>query len=83
MGALVAQMRHYGRVSAGDGQWERVDEHLYRGERIQAIKATGEDLGLSLRESLEAVHARWTTLKTTAPGRFQVSLDGYWDGVYS
>jgi hypothetical protein len=37
----------------------------------------------SLSGSLEAVHDRWTALKSTLPDRFLVPLDDYWDGVFT
>jgi hypothetical protein len=64
-------------------QWRRVDDHLCRGQRIQAIAAAREEFGFTLRESIEAVHDRWTALKSTVPDRFLVPLDGYCDAVYT
>jgi hypothetical protein len=60
-----------------------MDDHLYRGERIQAIAATQDEFGLALQESLAAVHGRWAGLKSEFPGRFLVTVDGYWNGVYT
>jgi len=70
-------------VEHSDRQWCRVDDHLYRGQRIQAIAAAQEEFGITLRESLEAVHDRWAALKSTLPDRFLMPLDDYWDGVYT
>jgi hypothetical protein len=47
------------------------------------IAAAGDDLGPPLRNALEAVHERWTVLKASFPERFEVPLDGDWDGVYT
>lgn len=77
------QIGHDGPVEHGEYQWRRVDDHLYRGQRIQAIAAAQEEFGITLRESLEAVHDRWTALQSTLPDRFLVPLGDYWDRVYT
>lgn len=70
-------------VSDVSSEWTRIDEHLFRGERIQAIASAAENLGLSVGEAQKAVHEHWTRLTQETPASFKVPLAGYWDGVYS
>ena len=77
------QISHDVQVEPDSDRWGRVDEHLYCGERLRAVVVARDDFGLSLPEAIEAIGARWETLKSAFPERFRVPLDGYWDGFYS
>jgi hypothetical protein len=66
-----------------DARWDQVDLLLFDGLRIRALQAACEDLGMSLRDAIEAVPAHWKLLVQSSRDQFTVPLDGYWDDVYT
>ena len=65
-------------------EWDRVDQLLFDGRRIQAAHALREDFGpLTIHETIVALGERFEHLRLNHPESFNVSLDGYWDHFYS
>jgi hypothetical protein len=65
-------------------EWDRVDELLFDGRRIQAAHALREDFGhLTIHETIVALGERFEHLRLNHPESFNVGLDGYWDHFYS
>jgi hypothetical protein len=69
-------------VTDAEEQWREVDELLFTGRPILAIKTARKFCG-SLGAATDEVQERWKHLRATTPERFLVPLDGYWSGFYS
>ena len=65
-----------------DDQWREIDELLYVGRIIMAIKKAREFCG-SLSEATDQVSQRVTHLWATTPERFKVPREGYGSGFHS
>ncbi|RKS06788.1 hypothetical protein DFP74_2433 [Nocardiopsis sp. Huas11] len=65
-------------------EWDRVDELLFDGRRIQAAQAIREQFGpMTIHETIVTLGERFEHLSQNHPESFNVSLDGYWDHFYS
>jgi hypothetical protein len=60
-----------------------IDPLLFAGLRIRALAALQEVASLPLSEAIDLLGDRQRHLAESAPQRFTVPLDGYWDGFYT
>jgi ribosomal protein L7/L12 len=50
--------------------WQPIDDEIYAGKKIQAIKLYREASGVGLKEAKDAVEERQRELEKESPGRF-------------
>ena len=66
-----------------DEQWKIVDEDLFAGLRLQAVKRIRELSGLRLSEASEMMYKRYEKLRAEQPDKFMESHEEYWQNWYS
>ena len=68
-----------------DEQWKPIDEWIFRGWTINAVKAIREAAGVGIREAVDLVEDRRSKLRENKPGEFIIDegFDGYRTGYFS
>ncbi len=60
-----------------------VDDLLFAGRIVEAVTAFREWSGRDLQVAIDGIGERIATLKSSAPERFMVPLEGYGSGVFT
>ena len=63
-------------MSLNESQQAAVDQAIYRGQKIEAIKLYRTAVGTDLKDSKEAVEKREIFLRSQDPSRFSVAKTG-------
>jgi hypothetical protein len=71
-----------GEILTEDG-WREVDEELFLGHRLAALKLIRERSGLRLAQASELMYERYRELRAEYPERFTCGDEEYWAGWYS
>jgi hypothetical protein len=59
-------------LELSDEQWKSIDEFIFRGWTINAVKAIREAAGVGIREAVDLAEERRRTLLARTPERFVV-----------
>jgi hypothetical protein len=57
-------------LELSDEQWKSIDESIFRGWTINAVKAIREATGVGIREAVDMAEARRRSLLERTPERF-------------
>ncbi|QEH37445.1 hypothetical protein OJF2_60360 [Aquisphaera giovannonii] len=64
-------------------QWQPIDEDLFAGRPLMAVKRIRQQTGSGLHAAGEVMRARYESLRRSDPDRFQQTDAEYWAGWYS
>lgn len=70
-------------VDIAEQHWIPIDEAIYSGHKLVAIKLLKETANCPLRDAIIAIHDRYDFLRKVCSDAFLVPHEGYWDETYS
>lgn len=60
-----------------------IDDMIFRREILSVIQCYCRKLPIGLKEAMDVYQWRFDFLVRTCPEKFEVRIEGYWNGFYS